>query len=565
VHRWVCAHMSQPSGQQGGAAVDDRLATQMSSAQLLAQFGSKKNADAEAVATDTKTSRQQAPTGYAGYAASQGLHTLASEQEDVTVEAGSPNVDTRLAAQMSSAQLLAQFGSKAKPGTSGPGGAEIDMAEEMRRYRVSKLGEDVAAKRRTAAAARATGRVGGGASSSEGQRGEGNSSPGGGGWGLGKVLTVMREVGAARRESDGGAGYCRGCAVVSSSICLCLRAATGKSPVRRLFLPPKKVRRGRRSREPDGRLEVVFEAVGSLGLQFDQATWPRLYGVKEGSLASCFTPTLCAGLLLAEIEGRHVATRPMDEVREQMLGAGRPLRVVFAPPQPVIVTFKRAGSLGLNFNRGSANPLVLRLVSPSGLAAALDPPLQPGLLLTAVGESCVAGRGFDGAVGLMRNASRPLQLHFTSLPAAPAPSAGERGSAAGTLEAAAVEAGGVPAMTLEPDEPVEGDGARRGHDGGGGSDDDDDDPAEAAERERQESARSRSESWSPAHSERAALVAQVGSPGGRAAAAAALRQAALNGSLRALKDGLVRAVAVSTTVAQLTKAPRPTDKSAPPN
>ncbi len=57
---------------------------------------------------------------------------------------------------------------------------------------------------------------------------------------------------------------------------------------------------------------MVFEAVGSLGLRFDEATWPRLYGVRAGSLAASFAPRLCAGLLLAEIDGQHAATRPVS-------------------------------------------------------------------------------------------------------------------------------------------------------------------------------------------------------------------------------------------------------------
>jgi hypothetical protein len=159
-------------------------------------------------------------------------------------------------------------------------GMAIDMAEEMRRYRVSKLGSSWS----------------GGGPGRDGGRGRVREPV--------EVRGVKREVPSAVRRASGSSGFCRVLA--------------------------------------GGWVEVVFEAAGSLGLQFDQTTWPRLYGVKARSLASAFAPALCAGLLLAEVNGRHAATRPMEEVSK----TGRPAQLTKTPvrlpkltstPSPTVV------------------------------------------------------------------------------------------------------------------------------------------------------------------------------------------------------------------------------------
>ena len=155
----------------------------------------------------------------------------------------------------------------------------------------------------------------------------------------------------------------------------------------------------------NGNLEVTFSARGALGLDFDTCTWPQLRGVQPDSLSSFFPPII-KGLLLLEVDGHHVATRPMEEAYAVFAAAGRPLRMLFQYPKAVEATFEGEGFLGLNFLKEATSPLSVQHVDSDGLAATL-PQVKAGLLLTAVedelgGKQGVAGLGYDRSLLLIK-------------------------------------------------------------------------------------------------------------------------------------------------------------------
>lgn len=127
---------------------------------------------------------------------------------------------------------------------------------------------------------------------------------------------------------------------------------------------------------------------------------------------------LRGGLILTQIHGTDVARMPMNEAFAIFMKAGRPVTLLFGAPQPdVVATFETEGTLGINFLRSSANPLNLAKIGESGLAAQL-PQLRADLLLTHVGDKCVAGvkPPYDGALKMIKDAGRPVTLTFSPLP-----------------------------------------------------------------------------------------------------------------------------------------------------
>ena len=97
------------------------------------------------------------------------------------------------------------------------------------------------------------------------------------------------------------------------------------------------------------------------------------------------------------------------------------------------VTFEGTGPLGLSFRKDSRPP-VLSSIRDGSLAAAMAPPLKPGLVLKMIGGQDIAPASsprqkgparagyatFPEAMLLLKKATRPLELAF-AVPSATSP------------------------------------------------------------------------------------------------------------------------------------------------
>ena len=113
-------------------------------------------------------------------------------------------------------------------------------------------------------------------------------------------------------------------------------------------------------------------------------------------------------------------------------------------PAPLVrVTFEGTGPLGLSFRKDSRPP-VLSSIRDGSLAAAMAPPLKPGLVLKMIGGQDIAPASsprqkgparagyatFPEAMLLLKKATRPLELAF-AVPSATSPRLSTSPKAAG--------------------------------------------------------------------------------------------------------------------------------------
>ena len=112
---------------------------------------------------------------------------------------------------------------------------------------------------------------------------------------------------------------------------------------------------------------------------------------------------------------------------------GRSNKAQRTAPPLVRVTFDGTGPLGLSFRKDSRPP-VLSSIREGSLAAAMAPPLKPGLVLKMIGGQDIAPASsprqkggaragfatFPEAMLLLKKATRPLELAF-AVPSATSP------------------------------------------------------------------------------------------------------------------------------------------------
>ena len=85
-------------------------------------------------------------------------------------------------------------------------------------------------------------------------------------------------------------------------------------------------------------------------------------------------------------------------------------RVEERSPRRFTVTFRKHGTLGLRFWKGSGK-LRVEWLTDDGLASS-EPAIRPGCVVVAVQGTSLQGVGYQDALARVKDASRPLQLTF---------------------------------------------------------------------------------------------------------------------------------------------------------
>lgn len=85
-------------------------------------------------------------------------------------------------------------------------------------------------------------------------------------------------------------------------------------------------------------------------------------------------------------------------------------RVEERSPRRFTVTFRKHGTLGLRFWKGSEK-LRVEWLTDDGLASS-EPAIRPGCVVVAVQGTSLQGIGYQDALARVKDASRPLQLTF---------------------------------------------------------------------------------------------------------------------------------------------------------
>ena len=87
-------------------------------------------------------------------------------------------------------------------------------------------------------------------------------------------------------------------------------------------------------------------------------------------------------------------------------------RPVSTPENLIACTFTEAGSLGLKLNEHEDGAVVVKL--NKGTQATTHAQLRPGLRLMRVGDVDVARIGYKAILGRLREAGRPVTIHFAA-------------------------------------------------------------------------------------------------------------------------------------------------------
>ena len=113
-------------------------------------------------------------------------------------------------------------------------------------------------------------------------------------------------------------------------------------------------------------------------------------------------------------------------------------RPVSTPENLIACTFTEAGSLGLKLNEHEDGAVVVKL--NKGTQATTHAQLRPGLRLMRVGDVDVARIGYKAILGRLREAGRPVTIHFAA-----------DASAAAFVQQALEDAQALAAMAASPE------------------------------------------------------------------------------------------------------------------
>ena len=113
-------------------------------------------------------------------------------------------------------------------------------------------------------------------------------------------------------------------------------------------------------------------------------------------------------------------------------------RSVSTPENLIACTFTEAGSLGLKLNEHEDGAVVVKL--NKGTQATTHAQLRPGLRLMRVGDVDVARIGYKAILGRLREAGRPVTIHFAA-----------DASAAAFVQQALEDAQALAAMAASPE------------------------------------------------------------------------------------------------------------------
>ena len=229
----------------------------------------------------------------------------------------------------------------------------------------------------------------------------------------------------------------------------------GGRPLEMSFVPGGTVASSPRApqlRVPSNAVTATFSVAGPLGLRFkpnNASKTIELLSINPGSQAERGHANLQAGMTLYAVNDAAVSGKPYQDVLQLIKSTGRPLKLTFVParseaqtrpqqapaPAPVAyvptapkqkpeagiagdvtVTFTKQGPLGVKFVSRGSNVIILS-IGP-GSQASEHRTLRPGLTVVSVSGRSIAGMTYEQVIALIRGASRPTQIAFTSQPAA---------------------------------------------------------------------------------------------------------------------------------------------------